>query len=487
MPQDETTSPPSRRAFLSSSLTAALAGRAPAVAAPRRPNIIVNVMDDQRFDALGCYEGNSPLNFIRTPNMDKLAAEGVRFRNAFVTFSLCSPSRATMLSGKDVRTHGVNRLALDLPPDCVIFPALLKQAGYETGYTGKWHLGKDSDLPDPAFDYWAGVRDQGLYIDPVMNINGRQTNVRGYTTDIFMDHAIEFVSKPRNKPFFLWLAQKAPHSPCTPPQHLETLYQDVEVPRPSTYCENHDDKPAWFLEQHDHDFFHVLLHPNDKYQKYVKDFCRTITSVDENLGRLLQALDQKGLAENTVIIHLADNGHFLGEHQLYSKMLMYEESIRVPLVVRYPAFAPQGRRRDEMVLNLDLAPTILELAGVPVPPDMEGRSFRDLIAGRPARNWRRSYRYEYYCSTWGLPDFEGVRTADGWKYCRFPDWEQLYNLNEDPTEIRNLAKAPRYASKKRELQAELKRLGGYQRELRGPCPYRRRSEPKHTPHAPDFR
>src|SRR6266545_4569235 len=165
-----------RRTFLSSAGAAAVLRGA----AARRPNIIVNLMDDQRFDALGCFDGKSPFDFIRTPNMDRLAAEGVRFRNAFVTFSLCSPSRATMLTGKDVRTHGVNRLAADVPPGCDIFPALLKQAGYDTGYVGKWHLGRESDVPDPAFNHWAGVRDQGAYIDPMMNINGKPTKIRGY-------------------------------------------------------------------------------------------------------------------------------------------------------------------------------------------------------------------------------------------------------------------------------------------------------------------
>jgi len=310
--------------------------------------------------------------------------------------------------------------------------------------------------------------------------------VPGYASEIFMDQALEFITRKRDKPFFLWLGQKAPHSPCTPPKHLEHLYEEINVAKPPTYSESHDDKPAWFVEQHDHDFFHVLLHPNAAYQKYVKDFCRTIVSVDEQLGRLMKTLDEQGLTENTVIIHTADNGHFLGEHQLYSKMLMYEESIRVPLIVRYPGFAPAGRKCDDMVLNLDMAPTVLELAGLPAPKDMEGRSFRELIAGQTPRKWRRSYRYEYYCSSWGLPDFDGVRTTDGWKYCRFPDWEQMYDLNEDPTEVRNLAKDAKYAAKKRELQQELRRLGGGVRQLRPPCPYKRRSEEKHTPHSRDF-
>jgi len=469
----------SRREFLGGGLVAARGGRS-------RPNIIVIVMDDQRHDALSCYEKPSPLSFLKTPNMDRLAAEGVRFQNAFVTTSLCSPSRATMLSGKYVRTHGVNRLALDLAPDCTVFPALLKQAGYETGFVGKWHLGRDSDVPDAAFDYWAGVRDQGLYIDPLLNINGERVKVPGYATDIFTDHALQFISRKRERPFFLWLAHKAPHSPCTPPKHLEKLYEEVEVPFPATYHESHDDKPPWFLESHDHDYFHVLLHPKEKYQQYVKDYCRSIVSVDENIGRLLGLLRDRGLEENTAIFHLSDNGHFLGEHQLYSKMLMYEESIRIPLIVRYPGFAPAGLKPDEIVLNLDLAPAILDIAGLAAHKDMEGRSFRELIAGRKLGDWRRSFMYEYFASSWGLTDLEGVRTAGGWKYVRYPGWEQLFNLNEDPHEVRNLAADPKHAPMKRRLVAELRRLGGGRRELSGPSPYKRKSEPVHTPHPPVF-
>jgi arylsulfatase A-like enzyme len=452
----------------------------------RRPNIIVNVMDDQRFDNLSCLDGKTRLDFMQTPNMDRLAREGVRFTNAFVTYSLCSPSRATMLTGKDVRTHGVNQLAATIRPGCTVFPALLKQAGYETGFTGKWHIGAQSEIPRPEFDYWAGVRGQGRYVNPVMNINGSETEVPGYATDVFTDQAIEFVTRKHDRPFFLWIGQKAPHSPCTPPKHLEHLWDDVEVPKPATYGEDHSDKPAWYVEQHDHDYFHQLLHPNENYQKYVKDFCRTIKSADQNLGRLLRALDETGLTEDTIVIHISDNGHFLGEHQLYSKMLMYEESIRIPLIIRCPGLAPGLRTCDDMVLNLDLAPTVLDLAGVDIPSDMESRSFAAQTTGKPVSDWRRSYRYEYYNSRWGLPDFDGVRTVDGWMYCRFPDWEQLYNINEDPTEVHNLASDPSHATKKKELQAELRRLGGGARQLRGPSPYKRRTGERHEPHPEGF-
>lgn len=471
-----------RRAFLKSSLAAPLisCGRS------KRPNIIVIVTDDQRPDAMSCFEGTSTLSFMKTPNMDRLAADGVRFRNTFVTTSLCSPSRASMMSGKYVHTHRVNRLRADLPADCPIFPAMLKEAGYETGFVGKWHLGPDSDVPDPAFDHWVGVRGQGRYVDPTLNVNGERSQVSGYSEEVFADHAIDYITRERKQPFFLWLAHKAPHSPCTPPKHLETLFDDIEVPLPATYYETHEDKPDWFVQCHDHDYFHQLLHPVEKYQKYVKDYCRSLVSVDENLGRILEALDEKGLAEDTAILYLGDNGHFLGEHQLYSKMLPYEESMRIPLLVRYPGFAPAGTTCDDIVLNVDLAPTILEMAGVSVPADMEGRSAKSLVAGARVEDWRRSFLYEYFTSGWGVPSLECVRTADGWKYVRFADWEQLYNLNDDPTEVRNLAGAAEFADTKAELMAELRRLGAGVRELEGPSAYKRRTGQRHEPHGADL-
>jgi arylsulfatase A-like enzyme len=459
-----------------------LAG-APALAlAPPSPNIILIVMDDQRWDALSCFERPTTLGFIRTPNMDRLAREGVRFTNAFVTFSLCSPSRASIQTGQYPSTHGVEALERDLRPDAVTFPGLLQKAGYETGYVGKYHLGKDSDRPRPQFDFWSCFRGQGTYFDPVLNTNGQSRKISGYNNDIVTDHALEFISRRRSKPFFLQIGYKAPHDPVTPPRHMEDLYSDVQVPLPSTWNETHGDKPAWYVEQHDHDFFHLRFQPREKYDKYVKDYCRTIVSVDENIGRLLTTLNDKGLAGNTVIIHTSDNGHFLAEHQCYSKMLMYEESIRIPLLVRWPEGAKPAQLRDEQVLNIDFAPTILELAGAGSSAAAQGRSFAAMIRGKSVSGWRKSWRYEYSATAgWGLPSFEGVRRNDGWKYVRFPDWEQLYNLREDPTEIRNLAGDPAARKQKARLAAELKRLGGGG-PLAAARPYKRHSEPVHTPH-----
>lgn len=475
---------PSRREVLQRSLPAVVAGQR-AAGSKARPNIIVVVTDDQRWDAFSRFGRPSVLGFMKTPNMDRLAAEGVHFRNAFVTTSLCSPSRASIMSGQWARTHGVRALEMDLRPECPIFPGLLREAGYDTGFVGKWHLGKESDIPDPAFCYWAGFRAQGAYFDPVLNINGTRTQTSGYVTDVLTDHALEFIARKRDQPFLLYLGHKAPHSPVLPPKDLASLYTEVKVELPATYYETHDDKPAWFVNFHDHDYFHLLLHPREKYEEYLKNYCRTLVSVDRNLGRLLHALDQRGLTENTALFWLGDNGHFLAEHQLYSKMIMYEEAIRIPLLVRFPRGVPANTARDELVLNVDLAPTILGLAGVQVPGTVQGRSFVPLMAGKAVRDWRRAFLYEYFAG-WGMPSLEGLRTAGGWQYARYPDWEQLYNLHEDPRQVRNLARDPRYSARKQELIRELRRLGGG-RELEPPPPYKRGSGPVHLPHGPDFK
>jgi len=446
------------------------------------------VTDDQRWDAFSASGFGGILSFMKTPNMDRLAHEGVHFRNMFVTTSLCSPSRASIMSGKYAHTHGVWRLRGDLPAGCRIFPGLLREAGYDTGFVGKWHLGVESEKPNPAFNYWAGFRDQGAYFDPLLNVNGTPTPTKGYVTDILTDHAEKFLRKHREEPFFLYVGHKAPHGPCTPPKHLESLYQDIQVPLPKTYYENHDDKPPWYLNFTDHDYWHTELHPVERYQQYVKDYCRTLVSVDDSLGRLMKILEESGVADNTAIFLLGDNGHFLGEHQFYSKMIMYEESTRIPLLVRYPRLAAAGTRRDELLLNVDLAPTVLDLAGVPVPKDMEGRSARRLLAGHKVRDWRQSFLYEWSSSGgWGLPSLEGVRTADNWQYARYFDWEQLYDMNTDPVQVRNLALDPQHRARKQELMGELQRLGGGQRLLEPPGPYKRRSEPRHTPHGKDFK
>lgn len=476
--------PATRREFLAGAAAPLLGARA---ARARRPNIILIVTDDQRHDAFSASGYGGMLSFLKTPNMDRLAREGTHFRNAFVTFSLCSPSRASILTGQYVHTHGVNALEMGFPHPTHIFPEMLKQAGYDTGFVGKWHIGRQSDTPNPAYNYWAAFRSQGAYFDPLLNVNGTRTPTRGYVTDVLTDRALEFLGRKRDRPFFLHFGHKAPHDPVRPPKHLESLFAGVSVPYPESFHERQDDKPSWYLNFHDHDAFHYMFHPHEKFEKYVKDYCRTLVSVDDSLGRVLKALDESGEADNTVILYMADNGHFMAEHQFFSKMIMYEESIRVPLIIRDPRNRPRNVKRDEFALNVDIAPTILDIAGLRVPREMEGRSLRPIVEGKKVRDWRKSFLYEYEdASNLGLPQFDGVRTADGWQYARYPDWEQLYYIPDDPHQLQNLAQDPKYAAKKRELIKDLRRLGGGKSELKGPGKYRRRSEPVHTPHAPDF-
>lgn len=456
--------------------------------ARERPNIILIVTDDQRYDAFSASGFGGLFRFLKTPHMDRLAREGVHFRNAFCTTSLCSPARASMLTGQYMRTHRVNSLQKGFAGAPRLFPHLLRDAGYETGFIGKWHIGAHSDQPVDAFHRWVAFRHQGDYVNPLLNVDGTSTPSRGYVTDILTDYAVEFLTRRRNAPFFLHLSHKAPHDPCTPPPRLEALFANERIDYPASYYEDHTGKPAWFLNSIGHDWFHILFHPRENFERYVKNYARCLAAVDESLGRVLKALDDTGQAENTAIFYTSDNGHFMAEHQMFTKMLMYEESIRVPLLVRYPAHAPRGVRRDELVLNVDIAPTVAELAGVAVPTSMEGRSFRGLLEDGRAPAWRRSFLYEYEedAPYLGLPQMEGVRTADGWQYTRFPDWEQLFDIRSDPAQMRNLAADPKYAAKKQQLIAELRRLGGGQAPLRGPGPYKRRSEPVHTPHRPDF-
>jgi N-acetylglucosamine-6-sulfatase len=474
---------PTRRQFLAAS--AAPLVRAQAAATP--PNIILVVVDDQRYDAFSASGFGGMFRFMRTPNMDRLAREGVHFRNAFVTFSLCTPSRTSILTGQYVHTHGVNALGMDFVRPTRIFPEMLKDAGYDTGFVGKWHIGPQSETPQRAYNYWAAFRGQGAYFDTLLNVNGTRTPTQGYVTDVLTERALEFLGRKRDGPFFLHLAHKAPHDPVTPPPRLQSLWEEARVPYPRSRWERHDDKPSWYLNFHDHDAFHYMFHPHARFEKYAKDYARTLAAVDESLGRVLKALDESGQAENTAIIYMSDNGHFMAEHQFFSKMIMYEESIRVPLLMRYPRAARRGAKCDDFALNVDIAPTILDLAGIPAPKDMEGRSLRPLAEGRTPRDWRRSFLYEYEdASNLGLPQFEGVRTADGWQYTRYPDWEQLYHIPKDRDQVKNLARDPRHQAKKAQLQAELKRLGGGRTELKGPGNYKRRSEPAHTPHSPEF-
>ena len=440
------------------------------------PNVLFIMTDDQRQDAMSAY-GNA---ILQTPNMDRIAAGGVRFTEAFVTNSLCAPSRASVLTGLYSHAHGVitngggpvyyNQPGLR--PDQLTFVHLLRQAGYHTALVGKWHL----PSPPVGFDHWVVFPGQGAYHDPVMIANGARIQFRGHADDVVGDQALEFLrTRPKDRPFCLLYQFKSPHRAWMPAERFARAFDDVPIPLPRTYEDRLAGKPE-ALKQAEMaiadmpDFTERGVDPSLPFEErkrknleaLVRNYYRVLLSVDENLGRVLDFLDREKLADDTVVVYTSDNGFFLGEFGLFDKRLMYEPSIRVPLLVRYPARVKPVVNETHLVLNVDVAPTLLELAGVPAPGWMHGRSLVPLLLGRsPA--WRDAFLYEYYeypaehCARKN----RGVRT-DRWKLIHF--WEQpeeweLYDLKTDPDETTNLAG-------RREHRATLDRLKRRLEELR---------------------
>jgi arylsulfatase A-like enzyme len=443
---------------------------------PARPNVLFVMTDDQRHDAMG-VAGNKVL---RTPNMDRLAREGVRFRQAFVTNSLCGPSRASVLTGLYSHAHGVitngaGPVYKDQPglrPEQPTFVSLLREAGYHTGVVGKWHL---RSLPT-GFDQWAVFPGQGSYKDPEMIAGGTRVKLRGHADDVVGDQALTFLrQRPKDRPFCLLFQFKSPHRAWLPAERFEHAFDDVDVPVPRTFEDRLEGRPealrraemaiADMPDFRDRGVPASLPAAERKYrnlEQLVKNYYRVLLSVDENLGRVLDFLDQEKLGGSTVVVYTSDNGFFLGEHGLFDKRLMYEPSIRVPLLVRFPSRVPAGGvDARHMVLNVDLAPTLLELAGLSPPPWMHGRSLVGLLEGREAP-WRDAFLYEYYeypaehCARKN----RGVRT-ERYKLIHF--WEQpeeweLYDLAADPDETNNLASRPDQAGRLGELKARLAAL-----------------------------
>jgi len=440
-------------------------------ASPSRPNIVVILTDDQRWDAMSC--AGHP--FVRTPNIDRIAAEGARFVNAFVTTSLCSPSRACFLTGAYAHTHGVRtNEANDFDPRLHHFPQLLRDAGYETAFIGKWHMKPDAS-PRPGFDYWLSFRGQGTYNAPQLNENGRDFQARGYMTDLLTEHAVNWLREPRKRPFCLYLSHKAVHGPFTPAPRHQGLYRDVQMEKPASFDDDFAGKPRWmrasmmrgarreeWLANKDKPVPDAIppgeWNPRDQARL---NYFRTLAAVDDGVGQVLATLERLGVLDSTIVVFAGDNGYFHGEHRRGDKRLMYEESLRIPLLLRYPALARAGSAPEAMILNIDLAPTILDIAGAPVPGYMQGRSFKPLLEGGAYRP-RASFLYEYWQEAWlpGIPTILGVR-SERWKYIAHPeidDIDELYDLDNDPHEMRNLALDPLYAPQLEVMKRELERL-----------------------------
>ncbi len=411
--------------------------------------------DDQRWDGMSCA-GNPVL---KTPNMDRIAAEGVRFENMFVTTSLCGPSRASFLTGRYVHNHGVRRNGEELSKNQRTFPELLKDVGYETAFIGKWH---NTDLGrGRGFDYTFGFKGQGRYHNPVISENfGPEKEYEGHVTDILADHAIKYLEKDHEKPFCLLLWFKAPHRSWQAAKRFENLYEDTKMPEPSSFHDDYEGRPEAVknTDMRIGDFDDV-----PDLDTFLRNYYRTLAGVDENVGRVLDTLDRQGFTENTVVVYTGDNGFFLGEHHFFDKRLMYEPSIRVPLLVRYPRMIKAGTTNPEMILNVDLAPTILALAGITVPVEMDGKSAKSLLEGKSV-TWRTDFLYEYYeyPAVHSVRKNRGVRTKR-WKYIHYfeePEEFELYDIQNDPEEMNNLYANPAFAdvvTQLRERMAELRR------------------------------
>jgi N-acetylglucosamine-6-sulfatase len=439
-----------------------------------RPNIVFILGDDVRWDDLGC--AGHP--FVRTPNIDRIAAEGAMFRNAFITTPICSPSRASFLTGQYASRHGIidNTDRSAASHKLVTFPRLLREAGYESAYVGKWHMGVDGS-PRPGFDHWVSVSGQGEYFDPEINENGRVRRVKGYVTDIFNDHANRFIEKKRQKPFVLYVAHKAVHpnimqhadGSTTPigtggftpaPRHAR-LYQGLPVPRRPNAGKIPVDKPALMRKI---DGVPPLTPRDGTDDETVRNRLRLLAAVDEGVGQILDALRRKGELDNTILVFAGDNGYFYGEHCLSSeRRLAYEESIRIPLLLCYPGAVKAGGAIEQFALNVDVGPTLLDFAEAAGLPRAHGRSLRPLLEGRRTP-WRKSFLIEYFSDSVMRRvrnmGYQAVRTRR-WKYIRYTElqgMDEFYDLERDPYELKNLAGRPDSAAAMAEMQRELARL-----------------------------
>lgn len=441
----------------------------------RMPNVVVFVTDDQRMDAMSAY-GN---RILRTPNMDRIAREGIRFEQAFVTDSLCAPSRASILTGLYPHAHGVISNgdgpqfegAPGLRADQPTFVDRLQAGGWHTGLVGKWHL---PSRPD-GFDHWVIFSWQGEYHDPEMLANGVPLKLRGHADDIVGDQALAFLdAHPRQQPFCLLVHFKSPHRNWQPAARYAHAFEGVDIPAPDTLLDKLADRPEALRKAElaladvpDYrDRVPASLSPAERARRnldfMVRDYYRVLLSVDDNVGRVLDRLDADGSASDTIVVYTSDNGFFLGEHGLFDKRLMYESSIRVPLLLRWPAQVPAGQvDRSHMALNIDIAPTLLDLCAAGEVPAMQGRSLRPLLRGGDAP-WREDFLYEYFEYPAGhcVRKHRGLRTAR-WKLIHFfeqpQEWE-LYDLQADPQERTNLIDAPAQADTVAALRARLAEL-----------------------------
>jgi arylsulfatase A-like enzyme len=476
-----------------------------------RPNIVFIMADDHASQAIGCY--GRGLN--RTPGIDRVAAGGLRFDRCFCTNGICAPSRAVILTGKYSHLNGVRDNVDVFDGAQPTLPKILKASGYETAFFGKWHLKSDPT----GFDHWTMLPDQGEYYNPDFIETGRRVRRPGYVTDILTDMAADFLTARRAspQPFLLMLHHKAPHRNWQPAERHRHLYDGAVFSEPPTLFDDYATRSRAAVEQEmtirdamtlDSDLklgpppdrldavqraawekdyaprreaFKRLAPTGEalvrwKYRCYLQDYLGAIAAVDEGVGRVLDVLDETGLAANTLVVYTSDQGFFLGEHGWFDKRFMYEEALRMPLLMRFPGRIAPGSVNRDMVLNLDFAPTFLDVAGLGKPPAMQGRSFRPFLLGRKLAGWREAVYYHYYefPAVHMVKRHYGVRT-DRYKLIHFYNdidtWE-LYDLERDPLELHNVFADQAYAGIRRGLEAELSRLRAFYRDDEPPAPRR---------------
>ena len=452
----------------------------------RRPNILFIMSDDHASHAISAY--GSRIN--QTPNIDRIAKEGIRFNNCFCTNSICTPSRATILTGTYNHVNNVTTLSSKLDGRLTTFPKLLQAEGYQTAIVGKWHLGHGGHANPTGFDYWNILPGQGLYHDPEMIDMGEKKVYPGYVTDIITDLSLDWLKeRDPEQPFMLMTHHKAPHRPWDPDEKLMHLYQNTDIPEPETFHDDYSNRASAAKEAKmrvDRDMTdRDLKYPVPegltsaeekqwKYQRYIKDYLRCVASIDNNVGRMLDYLDQERLAENTIVVYTSDQGFFLGDHGWYDKRFMYEESLRMPFVMRYPREIEAGSINDDMILNLDFAQTFLDCTNVDQTDEMQGRSFRPLMNGKTIEDWRTSmyYRYWMHLAHHHVYAHYGLRTHDHkliYYYAdglgtpgsaddpKPPEWE-LFDLKKDPHEINSVYDNPDYSEIQAQLTSELYQL-----------------------------
>ena len=425
-----------------------------------RYNIVFVLLDDQRYDAMGFLQGQS---FLETPNMDAIARKGAYLPNAYVTTALCSPSRASILTGQYAHRHRVVDNDSPLPKGLTFFPQYLQQAGYETAFIGKWHMGGPTDHPQPGFSHWVSFKGQGSYLPNAdgLNVDGRKTPQKGYITDELNSYALEWLSRQTGrKPFMLYLSHKAVHSEFIPADRHCGRYENANFAPPKTMSpEVVHDAPMWVRNQrnswHGVDFaYHKKLDISEYYKRYAE----TLLAVDEGIGKILELLRRKGIEKNTLVAVMGDNGFAFGEHGLIDKRTAYEESMRVPLVMQLPDVIQPGSRVEEVVANIDLAPTFLELARLRVPGNMDGMSYLPILRGEKIP-WRQNLLYEYYWE-YAFPQTPTTHAlrSEQYKYINYYglwDINELYDLRNDPLETRNLINDPRHRETVNRMREQL--------------------------------